>query len=153
MESANDGLATGAGDISLDIPLLESSFRAIAPRADEFVDAFYARLFELYPQTRDFFAATDMALQRKKLIAALVLVMENLRAPETLRPALLGLGQKHQSHNIDAAHYPMVGDALLKTFSAFLGPAWTPALENAWVDAFAMITQTMLSGYAAPDAP
>jgi len=153
MDSVNDSLADPPADAGLDIALLESSFKMIAPQAEEFVDAFYAKLFELYPHTRGFFAATDMTLQRKKLVSALVLVIENLRNPQALGSALTALGRKHQSYSIGAAHYPMAGDALLKTFSAFLGEAWKPEVENAWVQAYAAITRAMLSGYLAPHAP
>jgi nitric oxide dioxygenase len=151
--SLNDSLASAPPEPGPDIALLESSFKMIAPCAEEFVDAFYAKLFELYPQTRSLFAATDMTLQRNKLISALVFVMENLRHPQVLSSALTELGRKHQSYQVSAEHYPMVGDALLKTFSAFLGDAWKPEIANAWVQAYGMITRAMLSGYSAPHAP
>ena len=57
MEAGNDSVACAPADAALDFALLESSFSMIAPHAEEFVDAFYAKLFELYPQTREFFDA------------------------------------------------------------------------------------------------
>jgi nitric oxide dioxygenase len=153
MDSVNDDLTSAPVDSSLDIELLQRSFNLIAPRAEDFVEAFYAKLFELYPETIGFFAATDMAQQRKKLVSALILVMENLRSPRALGPALTALGRKHQSYNITPAHYPMVGDALLKTFGVFLGEAWKPEIEKAWTQAYGVITRAMLSGYSAPHAP
>src|SRR6266851_4547967 len=57
--------------MTLQIELLESSFQAIAPQGEAFVTAFYERLFTQFPQTRAFFASTDMKEQRKKLLGAL----------------------------------------------------------------------------------
>jgi len=147
-----DSSAVPAG-ARLDVELLEESFQLVAPRAQEFVGAFYAKLFELYPETRRFFARTDMALQQAKLVSALVFVIENLRKPESLIEPLRVLGQKHEAYQIKPAHYSMVGDALLKTFSVYLGAAWNPEVEMAWARAYGVITQAMLSGYLAPHAP
>src|SRR6266849_4005790 len=81
--------------MTLQIELLETSFQAIAPHGEAFVTAFYERLFTRFPQTRAFFASTDMKEQRKKLLGALVLVIQNLRKPEVLTRALRGLGERH----------------------------------------------------------
>jgi hypothetical protein len=56
---------------ALQIELLETSFQAIVPCGEAFVTAFYERLFTRFPQTRAFFASTDMKEQRKKLLGAL----------------------------------------------------------------------------------
>ncbi len=83
--------------MTLQIELLETSFQAITPCGEAFVTAFYERLFTRFPQTRAFFASTDMKEQRKKLLGALALVVQNLRKPEVLTSALKGLGQRHVS--------------------------------------------------------
>ena len=95
--------------MALQIELLESSFQAIASQGEAFVTAFYERLFTNYPQTRAFFASTDMKEQRKKLLGALALVIHNLRKPEALTSALKGLGQRHIKYGVRPEHYPIVG--------------------------------------------
>lgn len=152
MDSLSDKLVS-APSIGLKADLLESSFAMLAPRAQEFVGAFYERLFQSYPETQHFFSQSDMTEQRKKLLSALILVIENLRHPEMLTGALGALGRKHQSYGIGPGYYPMVGDALLKTMSAFLDDRWTPEIEQAWNQAYEVIAQAMLNGYVAPDAP
>ncbi len=84
MNSFSDNVA-GAGLGGLKVELLESSFKMLAPRAHEFVGAFYDHLFASYPETQRIFTNTDMAEQRNKLVSALVLVIENLRNPEALQ--------------------------------------------------------------------
>jgi hemoglobin-like flavoprotein len=132
--------------MTLQIELLETSFQAIAPHGEAFVTAFYERLFTNYPQTRAFFASTDMKEQRKKLLGALILVIQNLRKPEVLTSALKGLGQRHVKYGVQPEHYPIVGTILLETFADFLGEDWTPEYHDAWVQAYKAICSIMLEG-------
>ena len=132
--------------MTLQIELLETSFQAITPCGEEFVTAFYERLFTRYPQTRAFFASTDMKEQRKKLLGALALVIQNLRKPEVLTSALQGLGQRHVSYGVLPEHYPIVGAVLLETFADLLGERWTPAYHEAWAQAYEAVCALMLQG-------
>ncbi len=132
--------------MTLQIELLENSFQAIAPRGEAFVTAFYERLFTHFPQTRAFFASTDMKEQRKKLLGALVLVIQNLRKPEVLTSALKGLGQRHVKYGVRPEHYPIVGAVLLETFADLLGDDWTPAYHDAWAQAYEAVCALMLEG-------
>ena len=132
--------------MALQIELLETSFQLIAPRGEAFVTAFYERLFTNYPQTRAFFASTTMKEQRKKLLGALLLVIQNLRKPEVLVSALKGLGQRHVAYGVQPEHYPIVGTILLETLADFLGDDWTPAHQDAWAQAYEAICSLMLEG-------
>jgi hemoglobin-like flavoprotein len=132
--------------MALQIELLESSFQAITQCGEAFVTAFYERLFTRFPQTRAFFASTDMKEQRKKLMGALALVIENLRKPEVLTSALTGLGQRHVTYGVRPEHYPLVGAVLLETFADFLGERWTQAYHEAWAQAYEAVCAIMLEG-------
>jgi hemoglobin-like flavoprotein len=138
--------------MTLQIELLETSFQAIAPRGEAFVTAFYERLFTRFPQTRAFFASTDMKEQRKKLLGALALVIQNLRKPDVLTSALKGLGQRHTAYGVLPEHYPIVGAILLETFASLLGERWTPAYHDAWAQAYEAICAIMLEGASLPAA-
>ena len=132
--------------MTLQIDVLETSFQEIAPHGEAFVAAFYARLFAQFPQTRAFFTTTDMKEQEKKLLGALLLVIQNLRKPDVLAPALKGLGQRHAAYGVRPEHYPIVGAVLLDTFAAFLGEGWTPARREAWAQAYEAVSALMLAG-------
>ncbi len=136
--------------MTLQIELLENSFQAIAPSGEAFVTAFYERLFTSFPATRAFFASTDMKEQRKKLLGALALVVQNLRKPEVLTSALKGLGQRHVAYGVRPEHYPIVGAVLLETFADVLGDDWTPAYHDAWAQAYEAICAIMLEGASVP---
>ncbi|MBP0018118.1 MAG: globin [Cyanobacteria bacterium SBLK] len=149
------GADYSATEIALDSPneesplaveLLETSFEKIKPKANEFVSSFYDNLFTANPEAKPLFGNTNMAEQKKKLLASLVLVVENVRQPEKLTDALKGLGAKHVKYGALPEHYPLVGNALLTTFEQYLGQEWTEEVKQAWVKAYGIITDLMLEG-------
>ncbi len=91
-------------------------------------------------------ASTDMLEQRKKLLGALILVIQNLRKPEVLTNALQGLGQRPVHYGVRPEHYPIDGAVLLETFADLLGDDWTPAYQDAWAQAYEAICSIMLEG-------
>jgi hemoglobin-like flavoprotein len=91
--------------MALQIELLETSFQEIAPQGEAFVTKFYETLFARFPQTKGFFTSTDMKEQKKKLLGALALVIQNLRKPDVLAAALKGLGQRHEAYGVQPEHY------------------------------------------------
>ncbi|MBW4567958.1 MAG: pentapeptide repeat-containing protein [Tolypothrix carrinoi HA7290-LM1] len=137
----------------LPVELLESSFEKIKPHADEFTASFYEHLFTGHPELKPLFATTDMAKQQKKLLNALVLVVENLRNAEALEPVLNALGKRHVGYGAIAKYYGPVGEALLMSFEQYLQQDWTPEVKQAWVDAYRAITALMLKGASAESAP
>ncbi|GAB4155906.1 MAG: globin family protein [Planctomycetaceae bacterium] len=132
--------------MGLNVELLEQSFEAVSPRAAELADVFYRNLFADYPQVRPLFEGVDQEEQKKKLVASLVLVVNNLRKPDVLVPALENLGARHVDYGTEEAHYPAVGATLLKSLAEIAGDAWTPELTEAWSDAYQEITKHMLAG-------
>ena len=132
--------------MALQIELLETSFQMIVPRGEAFVTAFYERLFTRFPETRAFFASTNMQEQRKKLLGALAMVIQNLRRPEVLTGALQGLGQRHVAYGVQTEHYPIVGTILLETFADLLGDDWAPVYHHAWAEAYEAVCAIMLEG-------
>ena len=132
--------------MSLKVELLENSFEAIEPQADDFVNSFYNNLFTMYPEAMPLFAHSNMAEQKKKLLASLVLVVENLKQPDVLSDTLKGLGARHVKYGALPEHYPLVGSSLLTTFEQYLKDDWTPQVKQAWIEAYSTITELMLDG-------
>jgi hemoglobin-like flavoprotein/uncharacterized protein YjbI with pentapeptide repeats len=131
--------------MALNVDLLEQSFERIKPSADEFVASFYENLFAAHPEVRPLFANTEMEKQQKKLLNALVLVVENLRNPEVLGAVLNSLGARHVGYGAIPDYYPAVGQALLLTFGQYLQDDWTPEHKQAWTDAYGAIVAQMVS--------
>ena len=87
-----------------------------------------------------------------KLLAALSLVVENLRRPDALGPTLERMGAQHVAYGAQEAHYPAVGATLIKTLAEIAGDAWNEQLEQAWSDAYGAISELMLEGALASTA-
>ena len=128
------------------IELVETSFEKIKPYANEFAASFYQNLFRAYPKVRPMFAKTNMAKQQQKLLQSLVLLVENVRRPSTLKPVLKGLGAKHKNYGVIVKHYPLVGEILLQTLEEYLQEDWTEEVKEAWTDTYLAVSQIMLSG-------
>ncbi len=132
--------------MSINVDLLEQSFERIKPCAEQFVASFYENLFQAHPEVKPMFAHVDMTQQERKLLSALVLVVENLRNPNALESVLSALGSRHVGYGSLPQQYPAVGQALLLTFEQYLQDDWTPELQQAWTDAYGAITAQMLRG-------
>jgi hemoglobin-like flavoprotein len=138
--------------MALKIEILEQSFAAVAPKGNELVETFYRHLFADFPQVRPLFENVEMAEQKKKLLASLVLVVNNLRHPSTLVSALEELGSRHVEYGAEVEHYPAVGQTLLKSLSEVAGDALTEDMQAAWSEAYWKISEVMIAGAAVPAA-
>jgi hemoglobin-like flavoprotein len=127
----------------MDLALLQQSFSEVEPQKEAFAEAFYRRLFALYPQTLPLFATTDMKRQQSSLMATLELVVAGVVRGDDVVPSIEQLGRRHAMYGVKAEHYPMVGEALLETFEQFLKEKWTSQVEATWTEAYAMITDHM----------
>jgi hemoglobin-like flavoprotein/DNA-binding CsgD family transcriptional regulator len=130
----------------LNIKALEDSFALVRPHTTRFAYSFYNNLFINYPQIQPLFAYTKMEDQEKKLIMALVLVINNLRNLAYLETLLKNLGERHVRYGVMREYYPILGAVLLKTLESFLGTDWTPEVKQAWIDGYDAIANLMLEG-------
>jgi hemoglobin-like flavoprotein len=137
----------------MDLDALETSFDLIAPRGDELMEIFYARLFEAAPAVKPLFEGTDMARQRAMLLAALVLVRNSLRDLDSIVPALRKLGARHVAYGAEPGHYPVVGAVLIAAMAEVAEDAWEQRYTDAWGEAFGVIAATMLEGAAEAELP
>jgi nitric oxide dioxygenase len=126
------------------IKLVQDSFAKVAPISGKAAELFYGRLFEIAPQVRAIFP-DDMTEQRKKLMATLAIVVNGLNNLDTILPAASALAKRHVSYGAEAAHYPVVGQALLWTLEQGLGPSWTPEVAAAWSGAYTTLSGFMIS--------
>ncbi|MFT5368511.1 MAG: methyl-accepting chemotaxis protein [Candidatus Latescibacterota bacterium] len=140
---------TKSNPLGLELEILESSFAALAPQAEALVARFYEVLFEKFPAVKPMFTETDIEKQQKKLLDSLVLVVNNLRNPDKLVPALQALGKKHQNYGAVAEHYGAVAEVLVEVMAEFAGDLWSDEVEAAWSDALQLVANVMLDAYTA----
>ena len=122
--------------------LVQESFAAVAPIADDAAVLFYRRLFELDPSLERMFRG-DMAEQRRKLMQMLTAAVKGLDRLEQLVPVVEDLGRRHAGYGVADAHYDTVGAALLWTLEQGLGEAFTPDVQDAWAAVYGLLARTM----------
>ncbi|AKF03610.1 globin domain-containing protein [Sandaracinus amylolyticus] len=132
--------------MSLDVPLLRSSFELVLEREPALTARFYEILFERYPQARPLFARNARKQQEEMLARALAAVVDRLEDAPWLVETLGAMGAKHVDYGVTEEMYGWVGDALLRTLAEVAGDAWTPELEAAWAAAYGAIRDLMLAG-------
>jgi hemoglobin-like flavoprotein len=132
----------------LDVDILETTFDLVAPRGDELMDIFYARLFAAAPAVRPLFDGTDLRRQKAMLLGTLVLLRKSFRDLDAIVPKLRALGARHVAYGARREHYVVVGEVLIASLAEVAGDAWRPEHELAWAAAFAVLAHAMLSGAA-----
>ena len=131
------------------ISLVRESFDLLEPIAPQAAALFYANLFEADPSLQRLFEG-DMAAQGTKLMQMIGLAVARLDEPDVLMPVLRALGSRHAGYGVRDADYDSVGAALLKTLYQGLGVAYTPEVEEAWIDVYATIAATMKEAAVVP---
>ena len=126
------------------VALLERSFARISDARADFADRFYAHLFSRHPGVKPLFARTSMRQQQQHLMAALTMVIENLRNPDLLAPQLEALGARHAGYGVFPSQYQAVTSTLLDTLRRTMGEEWTEEVEAAWHDGLEAIARTMI---------
>ncbi|WP_308072505.1 globin domain-containing protein [Streptomyces bambusae] len=123
-------------------------------RAEHAVKFFYSHLFWHNPGVREMFPASfeEMERQRDRLFAALTHVIAHL-GDEAVGPYLRELGRDHRKFLAGPEHYAAVGTSLLAALAECAGPAWTPAVEKTWTEAYALIADAMMAGAARSTDP
>jgi hemoglobin-like flavoprotein len=133
-------------DMSLDVEALRSSFQLVVEQSPDVVRRFYEIFFERYPQVRPLFGRNSSEAQEKMLTQALVLVLDRLEDAPWLETQLMALGAKHVGYRVSDEMYGWVGECLIAALSEAAGDAWTPRVEQAWIDAYGAISGLMLAG-------
>lgn len=129
--------------MSLNAPLLRSSFELVVTRQPKLVHRFYEILFDRYPQVKPLFGRNAPAKQEEMLTAALVAVLDHIEDAPWLVATLGQLGAKHDQYGVTPEMYGWVGASLLAALAEAAGTDWSPALETAWTDAYGAIVGLM----------
>jgi len=134
--------------MALDIDALRENFNLVVERSPTVTRRFYEILFERFPQAKNLFGRNSSERQEKMLAEALIAVLDHLEDAPWLHDTLFGLGAKHVGYGVTEEMYGWVGTSLLQTLAEISGTAWTPSVEDAWVEAYGIISRTMLEGAA-----
>jgi hemoglobin-like flavoprotein len=123
--------------------LVERSMRTVD--IDALAEDFYRRAFETQPELTAMFT-TDPALQRARFGAELTVIVSSIRRFDDFADRTHALGHRHRGYGVRAAHYALMGNALLGALAAALGDAWTAGMEQAWRVAYNLTAEAMQAG-------
>lgn len=127
---------------------IRTSWMALSRDPEALTERFYDELFRIAPQVKPLFAETDMPAQRRKLAAAIGLIVRHAGDLSVVELALEELGRRHVAYGVTDAHYAAVGQALVQAIASRLDPTFTEATREAWTAAYAEIATIMQSGAA-----
>lgn len=134
--------------MSLNVPLLRSSFDLVVERQPQITPRFYEILFSRYPQVQPLFGRNSGGKQAEMLQEALVAVVDHLEDASWLEQTLGAMGKKHIDYGVTNEMYDYVGASLLATLAETAGSDWTPEVEEAWKTAYGAIASLMQKGAA-----
>lgn len=138
--------------MSLNVPLLRSSFDLVAPKADFLAQTFYETLFKNHPEVKPLFDGVEIEDQQKKLIQSLIVIVKSLEQPEKLSSFLKELGARHLDYQVSTVHYPLVQETMLIALEKTAGDAWNEELYDAWDEALKTISSIMIEGASEANA-
>jgi len=76
-------------------------------------------------------------------------VVKSLDRLDQIVPAVQALGRRHAGYGVRAEHYETVGAALLWTLEQGLGDGFSPAVRDAWAQAYGTLASVMIDAAAA----
>ncbi|MDP2963444.1 MAG: globin family protein [Sulfurimicrobium sp.] len=131
------------------IALVRSSWQQVLPIKDTAAQLFYGQLFVLDPSLSSLFKG-DMVEQGRKLMAMINMVVNSLDKLEPILETIEEMGRRHVAYGVTEAHYDTVGSALLWTLGKGLGEQFTPAVKDAWGEAYNTLATAMKQAAYAP---
>jgi hemoglobin-like flavoprotein len=127
-----------------EIALVKSSFEKVKPISEHAAALFYARLFEIAPETQRLFK-NDMQHQGRKLMSTLGLVVSSLDRLDVVLPNIRKLAMQHVAWGVLSEQFEPVGEALLWMLHQVLGEEFTPIVRDAWVTAYRALSAIMIA--------
>jgi len=131
-------------------PYIDASVPVLREHGLAITKLFYSNMLSARPELTRLFNMGNQAsgAQQQSLASAVFAYAANIGAPEALGPVVKRIVHKHVSIGIRAEHYPIVGLYLLESIAATLGDAATPALLNAWKEAYTSLAKLLIAAEA-----
>lgn len=127
------------------VKLVQESYKKVAPIAEKAAELFYGKLFEIAPEVKPMFQSSNMVEQGQKLMKTLGIAANGLSNLEALVPIVQKLGVDHIKYGVKEQHFAMVAEALLWTLEQGLAEEWNDNIKAAWVEAYTLLSTTMIT--------
>jgi NAD(P)H-flavin reductase/hemoglobin-like flavoprotein len=139
-----EGVPAPAASPDPAIASVRDTFAIVKAAGDGAAGYFYGRLFARNPELRELFPPA-MNEQRDRLFRALGRIVGSMSTPEEMAAYLTQLGRDHRKYSVQTEMYDAVGEALMATLRVYAGPAFIPAAEQAWAQAYQAVSSLMIA--------
>ena len=129
------------------IQVVKSTLPLLAEAGPQVTEYFYDRMFSYNPELKNIFNMTHQKSghQQFALFNALAAYAANIDNLEVLKSALARINHKHTSYHILPEHYSIVGGHLIATLKELLPEQFTPEVEYAWREAYALLADVCIT--------
>jgi hemoglobin-like flavoprotein len=123
--------------------IVKETWKAFEPRAAEFAPYFYAKLFEIDPESQGMFAKANMTEQQHRLMETIGQLVGKIDDTQAFVADLAALGRRHFMYGVRDSDYDSAGVALLWTLESAFGAEFTPEVRAAWTEAYQAMSSVM----------
>mmetsp|Transcript_99253 Transcript_99253/g.206799 ORF Transcript_99253/g.206799 Transcript_99253/m.206799 type:complete len:350 (+) Transcript_99253:273-1322(+) len=139
-----------------EIKLVQSTWAtAMTLGAENVGGLLFKKIFEIAPGALELFSfknEPDIKTWKNKkflqhglnVVNAVGAAVDGLNFFSTVLPVLKELAVKHVGYGVQAAHYDVVGKALMQTLRDGLGDSWTKPAQVAWAKVWHAVSTTMI---------
>jgi nitric oxide dioxygenase len=106
---------------------------------------FYQLAFDADPALARMFSS-EPERQRARFAAEFGTIVGFIRTHDRFLARTRELGARHHAYGVRAAHYHLMGEALLTALRRALGDEWTDEVDEAWRAAYDLTAEAMLIG-------
>jgi nitric oxide dioxygenase len=126
--------------------IVKATIPALQQYGEAITTAFYKTLFEEHPELLNIFnpASQQNGGQARSLAASILAYAAHIDRLDQLGGMVSRIAHKHASLEVQAEHYPIVGDHLLRAIRTVLGDAATPEIIEAWGAAYQQLATIMI---------
>ncbi|WP_174874375.1 globin domain-containing protein [Vogesella oryzae] len=129
------------------IDLVQNAWEQLSYNREQFTLDIYHALFRLDPTLRSMFNLPPERLSQN-LGRTLNTVLTSLHDLDSIRFIIVNLGAQHYRYGVKPEHFAVLKTALTEVLQQHLGKQLTPALAEAWSQAYDLIATLMLQGLA-----
>lgn len=128
------------------IEIIKQTVHDLERHGTEITGVFYKNMLGEHPELLNVFNKTNQTQGRQKtaLATTILAAAKNIENLEALLPQIKQIGHKHRALNIRPAHYPIVGNHLLRAIKEVLGEAATDDIIDAWGAAYQVIADAFI---------
>jgi len=154
LEAASEAREDGTPFTAVDVKLVRDTWASVEALGAQFVGVkLFRNIFEMSPgavqlfpfkNEQDLYNSEKLKLHGVKVVTVVGLAVGSLEKLDDVIPTVQDLGRRHAGYGAKAAHYDVVGKALLKTFRDTLGSGFSREAEVVWAKMYRILSSAMV---------